>query len=129
MRTIKFRAWDGKMMHDARNGSNFYIELTAQGLLLALDHHNHGKTVELMQFTGLLDKNGKEIYEGYVVKVAENQQYEIVWLEELEYEEKCAGWGLKQIKGVIPPYLIDTYAIKHSEIIGNIYENPELLTP
>lgn len=76
-----------------------------------------------MQFTGLLDKNGKEIYEGDIlsVPVQNGAKYEIVFNE--------GGFTVKNIdsKGSTPASneYLKVYA-KQEEIIGNIYENPEL---
>lgn len=87
---------------------------------------NHNEDFELNQYTGLTDKNGKEIYEGDV----------LLWNErKLEVRWGNAGWGLHSdlFKSfghpngdTCNPYNTPGYTPK-SEIIGNIYENPELL--
>ncbi len=71
-----------------------------------------------MQFTGLHDKNGKEIYEGDIVKMP-NWSYPV---EVIYLLPKCR-FCCKLIGGV------NDFIPQNSEIIGNIYENPELLTP
>lgn len=69
--------------------------------------------VILMQYTGLKDKNGTEIYEGDIVKATkENIPLIVVF-----WDDFTASFN-----GTKDNYL-------HSEIIGNIYENPELLEP
>ena len=76
------------------------------------------KNIELMQFTGLKDKNGKEIYERDIVKQKngrkEIQIGEIKWV--IRGYEVLTNISWKSIKDEI-------------EVIGNIYENPNLLTP
>lgn len=73
--------------------------------------------VILMQFTGLKDKNGKEIYEGDLLKEIDQfgRIYEAVWYDN--------GWSL-----TIEPYhnrhFKDAFTM---EVIGNIYENPDLV--
>jgi len=74
------------------------------------------------KFTGLTDKNGKEIYEGDIVKRNDNV------VKCVFYNEKFAGFYTKFSNGAgfIDPL---TYATdRQCEIIGNIYETPELLT-
>jgi uncharacterized phage protein (TIGR01671 family) len=111
MREIKFRAWDKKlkfMYPDAFEHPDYCFE----DLL-------NDDIFEVMQFTGLKDKNGKEIYEGDIVKIPTNEKVFIVewdtyfWKIITKDKMNNAGLGLKTT---------------NIEVIGNIYENPELLT-
>lgn len=72
--------------------------------------------VELLQFTGLLDKNGKEIYEGDMVKTKRNAVYAVEWTS---FEDSTMGYG----EGVG----FNIHEDDNCEVIGNIYENPNLL--
>ena len=82
-----------------------------------------------MQYTGLKDKNNKEIYEGDIVKegkfndVSDNDKEKDV-LYIIEWREKSLGFGWKQVI----PVLTGGLDLKKSEVIGNIYENPELVS-
>lgn len=120
-RNFKFRVWDKKeaVMHRVLKmvlGASWIVNDN-------IDTFNEEDAV-LMQFTGLLDVNGKEIYEGDIVKsLSYNEIQEIKWHEHLfvESEENngfpsCAGW------------FIHTPHSSELEIIGNIYQNPEILT-
>lgn len=117
MRQIKFRAWDKnrKEMYQFERRITTPPPLEGKSLGKHLFLPLEREDLELMQFTGLLDKNGKEIYEGDVVNEGvDNLNYEVAfqqggfWLLERDNE---MGW----------PESGDI------EIIGNIYENPELL--
>lgn len=84
--------------------------------------------IELMQSTGLKDKNGKEIFEGDILIVTDDHS----WLEVVSYSKEKAMFVTEEInrKFKIPKTplydLFDT-SIFDFEIIGNIYENKELL--
>lgn len=77
----------------------------------------------LMQSTGLTDKNGKEIFEGDVLKITDKHS----WLEVVSFSEKKAMFVSKEIGFPESPLweLFNTVLFE-IEIIGNIYENPEL---
>lgn len=122
MRVIKFRAWDvvGKFMLSAtleelcdidnRRGVHFRADLKSS---LKFDY------IKVMQFTGLLDKNGKEIYEGDIVisrGISGDNGKEEVCFE---------GGAFLPFHGANCPD--DDAMASESEVIGNIYENPELL--
>ena len=128
MRTMKFRAWDNynkKMCF----GYDYAIPFEGGTVI------NHQSGIDFayqlipMQFTGILDKNNKEIYEGDIL---ENTKYggifEIVWGVK---NESYAGWTIKWLKKYDENECID-YDLLYSknyencEIAGNIYENPEL---
>jgi uncharacterized phage protein (TIGR01671 family) len=78
-----------------------------------------------MQFTGLTDKNGKEIYEGdFIANVVNGITYEMIWLD--------SGFiGDERIEDLDPRIdqriTLTTSEAKEFEVIGNIKENPELL--
>lgn len=74
-----------------------------------------------MQFTGLLDKNGKEIYEGDVVRGSNSYDMEVFWME------TSACFGIFWLAGNLAcEDTLQNHMAEHFEVIGNIYENPEL---
>lgn len=76
------------------------------------------KDIELLQYTGLKDKNGIEIYEGYIVE-CEGEICIVVWNDYyLAYTLYCKDFGYDNL---------GDFESKYLEVIGNIYENPELL--
>ena len=78
--------------------------------------------IELMQSTGLKDKNGKEVFVGDIIKCTRGCLHE-VYIEKEYGGTYCGGMPAVYLKG-----LREGYAwTEHEEIIGNIYENPELL--
>jgi uncharacterized phage protein (TIGR01671 family) len=124
MRDIKFRAWDTqfKMMSPPidifNHGEEFFF---FKGI--GTRSVNHFRLI-IMQYTGLKDKNGKEIYEGDVCKLL-NQFH----LNEI-YSVKFIGGSFclsNELEPYIPFFAYDKDKIDYMEVIGNIYENPELL--
>lgn len=136
-RVIKFRAWDGEDMitQSARKEYDDYYTMDLDGTFYG--HTRTGdedfvpeKSIEnksdyiLMQYTGLHDKNGVEIYEGDIIAMFGGSQFSEVWF--------CEKWGMwqcvAQISGGINPseHLLSNL-LSTSEVIGNIYQNPELI--
>ena len=82
--------------------------------------------IDLMQYTGLKDKNGKEIYEGDILKYNFPYDGRLKHISLVKFVETEASFGIKDIYGnEIPLYRIT--ANNYFEVVGNIYENPELL--
>ena len=78
------------------------------------------RRIAILQWTGLLDKNGKEIFEGDIVFSESNQYYkqdEIVW------DCFTMGWDI----GKKDSWKLRSPMSSKTEIIGNIYENPKLI--
>jgi hypothetical protein len=111
MREIKFRGWaDGRMLRD--------LIVTDHGWFIDFrDFENAiGFKTGLMQYTGMKDKNGVEIYEGDILTYAGmTLPIWIAWEHGIH-----AKWG--------QDVMVAAYAV-YGEVVGNIHQNPELLTP
>lgn len=77
------------------------------------------------QFTGLTDKNGKEIFEGDIIKT--HNQYGDEFIDIVIWNESTLQFEIEETKQTIWSEL-NLYKYRDCEIIGNIYDNPELLT-
>jgi uncharacterized phage protein (TIGR01671 family) len=128
-RTIKFRAWD-KALATPRMFD--WLEITTDRMwawFAAGNEEEDNQVVHMMQFTGLLDKNGKEIYEGDILgktfrgkmrvhgEVTPTDGAVAIYGDEQgEHDGTFVGFSLPE-------------DWERCEIIGNIYENPDLINP
>jgi len=128
MRDIKFRAWD----KNNKNLLKIFDSTTQEYWFIPM----WNKNFEIMQYTGLKDRKGKEIYEGDILDFedTDNKGRDFYNRAELEFNK-----GRYEFKKFL---IEDTYVeeemhnssnsdfidiIKDSDVVGNIYENPELL--
>jgi len=117
MREIKFRAWDKKkeqMHYGVETWDELPFIINPQGIFTDFI---------LMQYTGLKDKNGKEIYEGDILDGDDGFRYLVKW--------DSGGFVVVRYdrldRGIMLRILSCTSFLSSCKIIGNIYENPELL--
>ena len=128
-REIKFRAWDKELK---KMRVNPVLHFTPQSKFTVSGYS--GQLYELMQYTGLKDKNGKEIYEGDIVCFVEDVVAEVIGgypRTEPEGRFLKVGWNDEFLSW----YLWDERGGGQSmdseeeyEVIGNIYENPDILS-
>ena len=119
----KFRAWFDSEMYDKPvvYDGEFYLDWR---------EFENGETYNgavLMQSTGLKDKNGKEIYEGDIVKYKASCN---TFTEEVAYDKNFAGFGVMDAYAdIIFSFgeLAEDIGLHSLEVVGNKYENPELL--
>ncbi|QIA85201.1 hypothetical protein E2I17_02740 [Lactiplantibacillus plantarum] len=136
---IKFRAWNGyrKIMADYVSAiQNGDTQGTPSSVNVIVDGKNEtwdikNDDVELLQFTGLKDVNGKEIYEGDIVKAWSDvsELTMVPSINEIVSEDLFGrpGMFLKPAgPHLIEPCLHDSWS-NQFEVIGNVHENPELL--
>lgn len=164
-REIKFRAWDGREMFQVEK-LDLVADCAYEGLTMCDDGDNDGaychfgrnEKGKLMQFTGLLDKNGKEIYEGDVLAFNETvmsdlQEDKPNYVDKRKVNnflyasgkvgERWYGREIKVVEWISSSCGFEPFAdsqdncghcggadnAKFAECIGNIFENPELLNP
>jgi YopX protein len=108
-REIKFRAWDKKDKEMLCIGTNIF------DLMDGLDPEYWKENAVMMLWTGLKDKNGKEIYEADLVQ---HPEYSTPLRVEWDYDQ----WGL--FDGICN----EATLYEECEIIGNIYENADLIS-
>lgn len=125
-RDIKFRAWSsGEMLYPIR----------LDEMVLEEKSWTFTGSIEFMQYTGLLDKNGKEIYEGDIVHYRDYDT-NINHNRPGDDWEKSGTAYIEFNEGAFKLYELEDGDIEHGalieewadcEIIGNVYQNPELL--
>lgn len=146
-REIKFRAWDGVKMHYLEDemfwliGKSKYFELqdhraehfdtieSQNGYKdLAILNNCDNEQLVLMQYIGKEDKYGTSIYQGDIVKCFRvlNEEAADIHIGIVEWDELHCSYYFKSIKNEISRCVGGKEII---EIIGNIYQSPELLTP
>lgn len=121
-REFKFRVWDKNRKKMKYSQICSYISWC--GSSMVFDSERFGS---LMQYTGLLDKNGKEIYEGDIIKLV--GKFFVI-----EYLTTVASY-IAHERGVDITKQIEKYQgyfqlalwNKNAEVVGNIHENPEML--
>ena len=129
--TVRYRAWDvlaEKMIDEILMISFVRKEIIGKfrdgstSVPLKFEDKRNGEDVILMQSTGLVDKNGKEVFVGDIIKCTRG------CLHEVYIEKEYGGTYFGGMPAVYLKDLREGYAwTEHEEIVGNIYENPELL--
>jgi len=121
MREIKFRAWDNVLGKWVSPQCSWKRHELYVGFL-------EEDFIEIMQFTGLHDRNGKEIWESDIVRFLRAQGYwshnrgdisVVKWID--DQQAQYCGFGFS------PLHPLTINKAKKVEVIGNIYSNPELL--
>jgi len=136
MRPIKFRAWDkvNKRMGYFEPGFSWCDEYytwnlsTKEGTQSIMDVPP-GENIVFMQYTGLKDGFGKEIYEGDLLQYHSVDPEKKTHLRQVVWDKERAAFRFLKVgprKGISPFQRIRDDRTKYHEVIGNIYENPEL---
>ena len=142
MREIKFRAWDKKLkkMFEYELVWSKYVNHEEISFITPIGIGNPNEECienpsDLMQFTGLFDKNGTPIYEGDIVKYVAGKNYQttgvVTWADDKNsfnlktYPLMCAFVIHNEKENKTDKFEWDE--TDYMEVIGNIYENPTLL--
>ena len=129
MREIKFRAWDSltkQMEYDVER--TYDMGCDGGG---SLSHDSFADVLDdekctVMQYTGLKDKNGKEIYEGDILLEHFGDAYRLTGVVKFSTQDVgSCGCCYDDFRGT--GFIAEGIHFHRSEVIGNIYENPELL--
>ncbi len=110
-REIKFRVWDG-------------VDYMTQPFTLQDLQHGHpgfASDTTVMQYTGLKDKNGVEIYEGDILKEGKVDSMVVSYVDEL------ASFGLNRKGWMYMHYFGEGVYAEKCEVLGNVHQHPDLL--
>ena len=131
MRTIKFRAWDNEnnQMLDVQelNFEDCFYGGEMQIKTTMYNDYFDCREMPLMQYTGLHDKNGKEMYEGDIVFIKGDT--ELLDIKgKIEYSDTFVQFIITNTGNIInEAEPLRDYEDKDIEVIGNVFENKELL--
>ena len=138
-REIKFRAWDKtykRMNYKVQVGNTDYADQNYTCNSIWVDYGDSksigwmnadGNGIELMQFTGLKDMNGTEIYEGDIVSFEDDPNGVVKWNSDFSCWTYWESDHLNTEEEVFEWSQLIKRDCKHYIVRGNIYENPELL--
>lgn len=120
MRTIKFRVWDKYREKMFYNG--FELRVINFSYIWQTIAKPNKPSLEVMQFTGLIDKNGIEVFEGDIVF---HEDGEFSWYGIVRWDEHDLYFYADLYH--TNEFLQTEFVEAQLEVIGNIYENPELI--
>lgn len=127
----KFRAWDKSdnemiLVEDMSWGYYEDDELYFLGIGDSITFWKDTDELEIMQSTGLKDKNSIEIFEGDIIKLSLIEDGD-VFISRVDYSLGCLGFYIEGEFLEFHRFITETDVDYVLEIIGNVYENPELL--
>lgn len=123
MREFKFRAWDKEKAAWVSVGFSIIGEVTVFDMLKGYSIENF-KNIEIMAFTGLKDVKGRDVYEGDIVSRPYHDDKDDETIRALvKWNSTFCGFEPFFDQG---PELYNNWALMDFEVIGNIYQTPEL---
>lgn len=128
LREIKFKAWDKKRKKIIKVGEINFNQIGEVSHIVSINGEVLGNDFVLLQYTGLKDKNGKEIYEGDILQGWNNKKYGGDGTLPTGYSVVKFENGCFRVFGrPIWDALNDSLTPNSVEVVGNIFENFDLL--